>query len=541
MKKTGLFIVCVLLSAFVAGQNSGHPRFGIPYRLHPGTMNQTEVFIVKSPLDEDILFASCNTLNFIPFFISEGIYSTHDGGATWQGNDTCTGTPIAYHGADPGIVIDRNGTFILTRLGRSPFTGLYSHYSTDEGQTWSAQKAISTDDLERATLASDANPASAHYGRTYAAWVKFAPPYPLVVAHSDNGAQSWSTPVAINNPPNRSAGGDMSIGPGGVVYVCWAGVTDVSPFREIYTGFASTENGGQSWFVNENAFSMNGITGILSEKDNIRVNGLPGIAVDTTQGLFRGRIYIVTGQKDLMPAGNDPDIILNRSSDGGKTWSAGIRVNQDVLNNGKIQYFPSVEVDHTGGVNVIYYDDRFTTSDSTGVMLARSTDGGDTWKEYLISRWNFKPTPIGGLGQGYQGDNIDLVSTNEKLWPVWMDNSTGVYQIWTVPIDYSEINSINEADNLQVRVFPAIPNPFSHSTQIYFSTKQKGRVSIELFDLTGRHLILLNDEVMEAGDHQCTIHPSSFSGLVSLQAGVLFYTIRLNQFSATGKLIYTGQ
>ena len=52
-------------------------------RIYPGQVNQTEVFIVSDPNDHNTLFTSCNTLNFIPFFVSEGIYVTNDGGAFW--------------------------------------------------------------------------------------------------------------------------------------------------------------------------------------------------------------------------------------------------------------------------------------------------------------------------------------------------------------------------------------------------------------------------------------------------------------------------
>jgi len=90
-------------------------------------------------------------------------------------------------------------------LGRSPFAGLYSHFSTDNGQTWSIQNAISTDDLERATITTDAITSSSFYGRTYAAWVKLTTPFSLAFAFIDDGAQSWSTPQQINNPTNRSA------------------------------------------------------------------------------------------------------------------------------------------------------------------------------------------------------------------------------------------------------------------------------------------------------------------------------------------------
>jgi hypothetical protein len=194
----------------------------------------------------------------------------------------------------------------------------------------------------------------------------------LNIAFTSDGAQTWSTPQQVNNPVTRSAGGDITVGIDGKVYVCWAGVTETSPFKEIMVGFASSLNGGDSWNVTENVFAVNGITGLLANKNNIRVNGLPSISVDATSGPRQGWIYIVTGQKDLLPAGSDPDIIMYRSTDGGVSWSPGIRVNQDDLNNGKTQYFPNIYVDQFGAVNIIFYDDRNTTTDSSGVLDRKS-------------------------------------------------------------------------------------------------------------------------------------------------------------------------
>lgn len=530
-----ILFICSFLVIVAKGQHSGLHR-SPNYRLYPSNVNQTEVFIVKSPLDQDILFASCNTLSFIPFFVSEGIYVTTDGGQSWFGSDTCAGDPIQFHGGDPGIAIDRNGTFILTRIGRSPFVGLYSHFSNDNGLTWSAQKVISTDDLERATVSTDAVPSSPYYGRTYAAWVKFAPPFPLMVAYTDDGAQSWSEPRQVNNPPNRSAGGDIATGPNGEIYVCWAGVTEVTPFREIYTGFARTSDGGQNWNVNENAFAVNGITGILPSKGNIRVNGLPNIAVDNTAGPRRGWIYIVTGQKGLAPAGNDPDIILHRSEDGGQTWSGAIRVNQDAVNNGKTQYFPGIDIDPTGAINIIFYDDRHTTSDSTGVFLARSADGGDTWAEFEISDHNFKPVPIGGLGQGYQGDNIDIMSTDTKLWPVWMDNSTGIYQVWTAPLAISSLSGLEEGASgvrrqASVRVYP---NPFRDYCTIEYIVPEKANVTLKIYDLMGNEVAILVNEMKEQGKHMVKMHLPS---RMDRGAGILFCVLQTGFQQASCKMV----
>ncbi|MCK5766416.1 MAG: T9SS type A sorting domain-containing protein [Bacteroidales bacterium] len=501
------------------------------YRLNPSDVSQTEVFIVNSPLNRDVLFSSCNTLTFIPFFISEGIYVTTDGGTSWYGNDTCTGEPMAFHGGDPGIAIDKDGAFIITRLGRSPFTGLYSHYSTDQGQTWSAQQVISTDDLERASVATDYFPGSPYYGRTYAVWVKFAPPFPLMMAYTDDSGISWTGSEQINNPPNRSAGGDICIGPNGEVYVCWAGVTDVSPFKEIYVGFASSKNGGADWHISEEAFSMNGITGLLPDKGNIRVNGLPGIAVDTASGEKNGWIYIVSGQKGLLPAGSDPDIILNRSEDGGLSWSSGIRVNRDAPDNGKTQYFPSVHVDKFGAVDIIFYDDRNTTIDSAGVFLARTDDGGNSWKEYEISDHNYKPEPIGGLGQGYQGDNIDLTSTDTRLCPVWMDNSSGTYQIWTSPIEFSTLDFIGEGGQKKV-VFELrqnCPNPFHQHSNILIKLTDPAMVELKVFDIQGKESAVLTEGYKSAGEYEFQFEAN--------KAGIYICILRIDNRSRSIKMV----
>lgn len=508
MKKTLPTIAIILISLFSTAQPERLFTENENFMIYPSEVTQTEVFIVNSPLNPDHLFVSCNTLTFIPFFVSEGIYTSMDGGGSWQGSDSCSGDPLAFHGGDPGIAIDKDGKLILTRLGRSPFSGLYSHYSGDMGQSWSAQQVISTDDLERASVATDYFPGSPYYGRTYAVWVKFAPPFPLMMAYTDDAGISWSPAEAINNPPNRSAGGDICIGPGGEVYVCWAGVQNETPFSEIHAGFARSLNGGAGWEIQETAFPMSGITGLLTEKGNIRVNGLPGIAVDTTSGEQGGWIYIVTGQEGLSPAGDDPDIILNRSTDGGQSWSEGIRVNQDELSNGKIQYFPAVHVDKYGGLDIIFYDDRNTTSDSAGVFMARSTDGGNSWKEYEISDHNYEPRAIGGLGQGYQGDNIDLTSTHDRLVPVWMDNSSGLYQIWTVHIDFTSLDNITEANNsLEIELLPNRPNPFRRQTTIAYRLAEGGSVNIRVYDLNGKEVERLIDGYRAAGVHELTFNP----------------------------------
>jgi hypothetical protein len=330
-------------------------------------------------------------------------------------------------------------------------------------------------------------------------------------------------------------GGELAIATNGTVVVCWAGALAASPFTEDYAGFASSTNGGASWTVLENAFDMNGIMGTFPEKTNIRVNGLPRIAIDNSGGSRDGWIYIVTGERNIAPAGSDADVLLHRSTNGGQTWSAGIRVNQDALNNGKLQYFPTVHVDEGGGVNVLYYDDRVTTSDSAAVFLSRSTDGGVSWDDYQVSDHTFQPLPIGGLGQGYQGDNIGMTSIGDTLWPVWMDNSTGIYQIWTCPIDLSDLGT--DVDNeptvpLANGLRQNYPNPFNAETEIGFQITDYGMVRLEVSDLLGRVVATLTNERLAPGTY--TRHWNA----QGLPSGIYFYRLRTEGYSETRKMLY---
>ncbi len=535
-------VLAILLIALVMGLNeslegqtgkSGSLVIGSPYRVYPSAVTQTETFITRHPADPNVLFASANTINLGSGFISEGIYVTTDAGTTWFGSDTCSGAPIQFHHGDPGIVIDKNGTFLLIRLGFSP--GLYSHYSTNYGLAWSSQATIATNDQDRATLASDVNPASPYYGRSYAFWVRFdTTTPPAACAYTTNGGVNWSARVQVNSPPQRCQGGEVAVGSNGTVYGCWAGVISASPFTEDYVGFAFSTNGGVTWTATENAFDMNGIAGIFEKKANIRTNGLPRIDVDKSGGPRNGWIYIVTTEKNLAPAGSDPDIVFHRSTDGGATWSAGIRVNQDEVNDSNYQYFPAIHVDDGGGINVLYYDDRNTTSDSCGVFLSRSVDGGTTWTDYEIGDHHFKPQPIGGLGQGYQGDNIGLTSVGDSLWPVWMDNSSGLYQIWTCPIRISDLGTSISNPNVPAsfRLMQNYPNPFNAVTTIEYELITSGYVRLSVYNIVGEEVARLVDGNRRAGAHRILFD----SSVHSLSSGVYFFRLEVGASSITRKM-----
>lgn len=532
MNKFNLFLSFLLSIILFNNSYSQFPNF----RIHPSSNHQIEPAIVRHPANPLIMFASSFTVR--TSFRSEGIYVTTNGGVNWTGTDTCFGSPISNHGGDPGPIIDKDGRLILTHQGGF-ILGMWSNYSTDLGQTWSNNKLIAGNDQDKGSPATDDVQNSPYYGRTYLVWTRFTSPFPIVIAYTTDGAVNWSSVIQINNSVSghQSLGPSMVVGPGGTAYVSWASSILISPFNEDYIGFGVSTDGGVNWNINETAYDCNGIKASSFQPWGIRVNGYPAMDMDKTGGTRNGWIYIVTAEKNLLPAGSDPDIVFHRSTDEGITWSPGVRVNQDPFNNGKIQLLPAIRVDEAGGINVVYFDNRNINIDSSQVYLSRSTDGGNTWTDFLVSDHNFQPKGISGAGSGNQGDNIGITSGNNTLWPVWMDDNTGVYQIWTAPVDLSTIGirqlETSVPDGFLLK--QNYPNPFNPSTVIRYSILadvrgQASNVKLMVFNNLGEEVATLVNEKQNAGTYEVDFNAAG------LPSGIYYYKLQSGKFTETRKM-----
>jgi hypothetical protein len=79
----------------------------------------------------------------------------------------------------------------------------------------------------------------------------------------------------------------------------------------------------------------------------------------------------------------DPDVFVAASRDGGRTWEAPVRVNDD--GKGAAQLFTWLAVDPVdGSLNLVFHDRRGGKGNVTGVTLARSVDGGRTFVNYAV-------------------------------------------------------------------------------------------------------------------------------------------------------------
>jgi hypothetical protein len=504
------------------------------FRLNPSNKNQIEPSIVRHPINQQILFASAFTISGNR--PSEGVYVSTNGGLNWTGVDTVNDVTFNNHGGDPGPIIDKNGVFILSHIGFVQ-TGMFANYSINLGANWSINKTIYQDIVDKCGPGTDDAPASPFYGRSFVAFTKFAPPFRIVLSYTTNSGNDWSGLINVNNSygSNRSFGPSIAVNPSGTVFIVWASAIPNSPYTEDCVGVSRSTNGGADWTVNECAIDCNGIRTTTLSPWSIRANSYPAIDIDKTGGPRNGWIYIAITNKNLAPAGSDPDIVLHRSTDNGNSWSAGIRVNRDPINNGKNQFFPAIRVDENGGLNIIYYDNRNVT-DSLDVFLSRSVDGGLNWNDYLVTDRRFYPRPVAGTGGGNMGDNLGLTSGNGFLYPVWMsDLSSSVFQVWSARIDYSTIGvkQIGSEIPLNYNLSQNYPNPFNPLTKIRFDIPKDIAANVKLivYDINGKETRTIVDRQLNPGTYE-----ADFDG-TNLASGMYFYTLIASGFTETKKMI----
>lgn len=80
------------------------------------------------------------------------------------------------------------------------------------------------------------------------------------------------------------------------------------------------------------------------------------------------------------------------------------------------------------------------------------------------------------------------------------------------------------------------PNPFNPTTTIRYSIKQRGHVSLKIYDIEGRLVRTLEDGVKEARSYEKVWDGRNDRG-EAVSSGIYFYRLRSNGFSRTRKMV----
>jgi hypothetical protein len=388
---------------------------------------------------------------------------SHDSGTTWNESwahfSTCSGGTAGNGGnydraSDPWVSFGPNGAVYQISLSASAdlvTSAVLVSKSTDGGDTWSEPTTLIRDssvfhfnDKESIT----ADPANA--SNVYAVWDRsrfpsenadfnalhsFAFRGDIYFTRTTNGGASWETPrnLFVRNSNQFAIGNQIVVLPNGTlvdVFNIGKG-SGIQPSDQFFEAVIRSTDKGLTW-SDPIIISKDMSVAVIDPDTGAPVRtgaGLPDIAVDRTTGT----LYVVWADGRFSNGAHD-DVALSRSTDGGLTWSAPIKINQTT--NNAAAFTPSVFVAANSNVGVTYYDFRKNTSAAgvpTDYWLTRcpsnSTDCTNAagWSEtHVAGSFDIETAPI---SRGYfLGDYEGLTTVGSDFntfLPFFIQTNTG--------------------------------------------------------------------------------------------------------------------
>ena len=313
------------------------------------------------------------------------------------------------------IAFDKLGTFNYWGHNSSR-NGIYVRRSLDGGATWEAHDIAATEQADQAMVPWEDKPyivadmgRGPHAGNLYIGWTRWTltDSQILFVRSTDHG-KTWSKPVEIDNVRGlpRDDNGAIegfagAVAPDGTLYAVW---TDGN-----HVVFTTSHDGGATFSRTRNIIDTAPTMFTLQAVS--RANGFAQIAIDPRGGAKGGRLYLTWGDY----RNGDVDVFCSTSANHGETWSPAVRVNNDPSHNGADQFFQWMAIDPAdGAVYVVFYDRRSDPKNRQQIVaLARSTDGGRTFRNYA---WMDQPFDAQGV---FMGDYNGIAALNGRVYGVW--------------------------------------------------------------------------------------------------------------------------
>lgn len=385
---------------------------------------QNEEMVCVNPLNPDQVVAVWRDFRF--GYRRVGVGRSTDGGYAWQ-DDVF---PQMYYPwqSDPVLTVDAEGTFTAMMMSYDPsydpaLVGLLTVRSTDGGQTWrDSLFAIDGDpaafeDKEILTVDRTGSP---YHGSLYCVWTRFFG-YPstdsthIAIVHKRSDSTSYTLPTLVSQTSSNQWP-NVAVGTAGEVYVSWVSYA----YQAIM--FARSTDGGQT-FLPEQAIVQTEFVS-ANVNGNILIFSYGAMAVDETDGPYRGRLYLV--YTDATPALTETEIWLIYSDDGGENWSERQLMNDDDESYSVDQFHPWVTVDPAGRVWVVFYDRRNDPNNCLmDVYFTVSTDGGETWHPNERITTVSSDPQAGSVRAGLIGEYIGLCASTSRAHVVWTDTRLG--------------------------------------------------------------------------------------------------------------------
>jgi hypothetical protein len=304
--------------------------------------------------------------------------------------------------SDPVTLANEIGRFFYLSLESTQQQSFFCDdvwASTNGGQTWSQGGPAHGGDKEWFTIDRTGGPG---HGFQYQFWTGFFSCDGGQFSRStDGGGVTWQTPINIPNSPQ------------------W-GTLDVDTNGNLFLGGESD----QFWCLRSSNAQIGNQTPTfdrvtpLNMGGDLTQGGINGIglcgqaflAVDRSGGATNNNVYMLASV--VPPGRGTTDVMFVRSTDGGQTFSAPHRINDDPNFQNKWHWLGTFSVAPNGRLDAVWYDTRNVANNiDSQLFYSWSTDGGTTWAANIAVSSPFNPQA--GFPQNQKiGDYITIVSDN---------------------------------------------------------------------------------------------------------------------------------
>jgi hypothetical protein len=366
-------------------------------------------------------------------FRQAGFAHTTNGGRTWISAGDLQRNVFR---SDPVLNSDNVGHFFYLSLLQNFFDDLWR--SLDGGQSWAGIAPADGGDKEWFTID---NTNSTGHGFQYQSWSTDGNNYAgRQFTRSTNGGLIWMNPINI---PNSPAWGTLDIDSSGNLFI---GGVNLNTGQIWCVRSTNAKNGAVvPTFDQSTAVNLGG--NIVSAKP-INPEGLVGqifLAADRSGRSTNNNIYMLAS---VQPPGftTGSDVMFVQSTNGGQTFSAPRRINNDPVNQAKWHWFGTLSVAPNGRIDAIWLDTRNAANNTDSQLFySYSLDGGNTWSLNVAISNSFNPY-LGYPNQDKLGDYITIVSDNAGANVAYAATFNGEEDIYYVRIGRNGWNLITTAD-----------------------------------------------------------------------------------------------
>jgi hypothetical protein len=456
-------------------------------------------------------------------FRQAGFGYTTNGGLNWRFPGVLE---AGIFRSDPVFDSDADGNFYYNSL--TSISGTYRcdvFRSTDGGATWGTGVVANGGDKQWMTIDRSE---SIGRGNNYSFWTSYySYCMPGSFTRSVNSAASFEPCVSVAGDPFW---GTLATGPDGELYVGGTGDTGIRVAKST-TARDSTQAVVWDTVV---AVNMDGDLVAFSQGTSPNPGGLHGqlwVAVDRSTHSTRGNVYVLASIGRLSVS--DPlDIMFARSTDGGRTWSNPIRVNDDA-GTAAWQWFGTMSVAPTGRIDAVWLDTR----DNPGLVnsslyYSYSTNAGTSWSANERLSPSFDPH-AGWPQQNKMGDYFHMVSDSVSAHLAWAATFGGEQNVYYGRISPTLTGVTDEPlhDRPEFRLASNYPNPANPGTTIRFTIPRSSHVTLDIYNLLGEKIASLLSTRLNAGTHSARWDASG------VPSGVYFYRMEADDFVQTKRLV----